>query len=307
MELGTSSKMRRFVPLLAGGGLFETGAGGSAPKHVERSGKRAICAGIRSASSSPSRVARTSGADLQERQGAGLAETLDTAIGKSSSSTAILRAKSANSTIASHFYLALYWAQAGCADKDAELQARFKPLAETLAKNEAKINAELIGAQGSRSTAAATTCRIRQDIGAMSAERHAERRARHALTRPPARPRPAFARRRASAGWRSLRRRLLAEGGKRGPSPSPRTGCAAFAGMSGVTSTSADWALAQGALAHRSTPESPTRLSGQESQCYRARRSCRGCIFNERASNQSDDRCRCRVSKGGFPKWRRSR
>ena len=118
-----------------------------------------------------------------------LAETLDTAIGKFLEFNRNPARKVGEiDNRGSHFYLALYWAQALAAQtKDAELQARFKPLAETLAKNEAKINGELIGAQGKPvDIGRLLPARFRQDVGRDAAERHAERRARRALTRSPA-------------------------------------------------------------------------------------------------------------------------
>jgi isocitrate dehydrogenase len=151
MELGTSAKMLSIVPLLAGGGLFETGAGGSAPKHVEQFQQEGYLrwdslGEFLALGASLEHLAQT----YKNAKAQVLAETLDTAIGqflKFNRNPA--RKVGELDNRGSHFYLALYWAQALAAQtKDAELQARFKPLAETLAKNEAKINAELIGAQG---------------------------------------------------------------------------------------------------------------------------------------------------------------
>jgi isocitrate dehydrogenase len=115
IELGTSAKMLSIVPLLAGGGLFETGAGGSAPKHVQQFVRRkATCAGIRSASSRPSarrwstwrRPSRTSKAQV-------LAETLDQAIAKFlDNNKSPARKVGEIDNRGSHFYLALYWAEA---------------------------------------------------------------------------------------------------------------------------------------------------------------------------------------------------
>jgi isocitrate dehydrogenase len=151
MELGTSSKMLSIVPLLAGGGLFETGAGGSAPKHVEQFQQEGYLrwdslGEFLALGASLEHLAHT----YKNAKALVLAETLDTAIGqflKFNRNPA--RKVGEIDNRGSHFYLALYWAQALAAQtKDAELQARFKPLAETLARNEAKINGELIGAQG---------------------------------------------------------------------------------------------------------------------------------------------------------------
>jgi isocitrate dehydrogenase len=151
MELGTSAKMLSIVPLLAGGGMFETGAGGSAPKHVEQFQQEGYLrwdslGEFLALGASLEHLAQT----YKNTKAQILAETLDTAVGqflKFNRNPA--RKVGEIDNRGSHFYLALYWAQALAAQtKDAELQARFKPLAETLAKNEAKINGELIGAQG---------------------------------------------------------------------------------------------------------------------------------------------------------------
>ncbi len=151
MELGTSAKMLSIVPLLAGGGLFETGAGGSAPKHVEQFQQEGYLrwdslGEFLALGASLEHLAQTN----NNTKAQVLADGLDTAIGqflKFNRNPA--RKVGEIDNRGSHFYLALYWAQALAAQtKDKELQARFKPLAETLAKNEAKINGELIAAQG---------------------------------------------------------------------------------------------------------------------------------------------------------------
>src|SRR5476651_1928674 len=151
MELGTSAKMLSIVPLMAGGGLFETGAGGSAPKHVEQFQEEGYLrwdslGEFLALGASLEHMADT----YKNAKAQVLAEALDTAIGKFLEFNRNPARKVGEiDNRGSHFYLALYWAQALAAQtKDAELQARFKPLAETLAKNEAKINGELIGAQG---------------------------------------------------------------------------------------------------------------------------------------------------------------
>src|SRR5690242_5138733 len=151
MELGTSAKMLSIVPLLAGGGLFETGAGGSAPRHVEQFQKEGYLrwdslGEFLALGASLEHLAQTSGnKDVRV-----LAETLDEANGNILEyNRSPARRIGELDNRGSHFYLALYWAQALAAQtRDKELQARFKPLAETLAKNESKINGELIGAQG---------------------------------------------------------------------------------------------------------------------------------------------------------------
>ena len=151
MELGTSSKMLSIVPLLAGGGMFETGAGGSAPKHVQQFQEEGYLrwdslGEFLALGASLEHLALT----YKNAKAQVLAETLDTAIGKFLEFNRNPARKVGEiDNRGSHFYLAMYWAQALAAQtKDAELQARFKPLAETLAKNETKINGELIGAQG---------------------------------------------------------------------------------------------------------------------------------------------------------------
>jgi isocitrate dehydrogenase len=151
MELGTSAKMLSVVPLLAGGGMFETGAGGSAPKHVEQFQQQGY---LRWDSLGEFLALGASlehlGHTYKNAKALVLAEALDTAIGQFLENNRNPARKVGEiDNRGSHFYLALYWAQALAAQtKDAELQARFKPLAETLAKNETKINGELIGAQG---------------------------------------------------------------------------------------------------------------------------------------------------------------
>jgi isocitrate dehydrogenase len=151
MELGTSSKMLSIVPLLAGGGMFETGAGGSAPKHVQQFQEEGYLrwdslGEFLALGASLEHLAHT----YKNAKALVLAEALDIAIGKFLEFNRNPARKVGEiDNRGSHFYLAMYWAQALTAQtKDAALQARFKPLAETLAKNEAKINAELIGAQG---------------------------------------------------------------------------------------------------------------------------------------------------------------
>jgi isocitrate dehydrogenase len=151
MELGTSAKMLSIVPLLAGGGLFETGAGGSAPKHVEQFQQEGYLrwdslGEFLALGASLEHLAQTNkNAKVQV-----LADTLDEAIGKILEfNRSPARKVGELDNRGSHFYLALYWAQALAAQtKDTQLQGRFKPLAEALTKNEAKINGELIGAQG---------------------------------------------------------------------------------------------------------------------------------------------------------------
>ena len=151
MELGTSAKMLSIVPLMGGGGLFETGAGGSAPKHVQQFQEEGYLRWDSLGEFLALGVALEHLAQVYKNPKAQvLAETLDEANGKVlDHNRSPARKVGELDNRGSHFYLALYWAQALAAQtKDPELKARFKPLAEALAKNEAKINAELVGAQG---------------------------------------------------------------------------------------------------------------------------------------------------------------
>jgi isocitrate dehydrogenase len=151
LEIGTSAKMLSIVPLLAGGGLFETGAGGSAPKHVQQFQKEGY---LRWDSLGEFSALAASlehiGATFGSPRAALLAETLDQAIGRFlDENRSPARKVGQIDNRGSHYYLALYWAQALAAQsKDLELQARFAGVAQQLAANEAKINGELIGAQG---------------------------------------------------------------------------------------------------------------------------------------------------------------
>ncbi|RZL43700.1 MAG: NADP-dependent isocitrate dehydrogenase [Variovorax sp.] len=151
MELGTSAKMLSIVPLMAGGAMFETGAGGSAPKHVKQLVEENH---LRWDSLGEFLALAVSLEDLGQKTGNQkakiLAETLDTATGM------LLDNNKGPSTRTgeldnrgSHFYLALYWAQALAAQtEDKDLQAHFAPLAEALARNEQKIVEELKTVQG---------------------------------------------------------------------------------------------------------------------------------------------------------------
>ena len=151
MELGTSAKMLSIVPLLAGGGMFETGAGGSAPKHVEQFQQEGY---LRWDSLGEFLALGASlehlGHSNKNAKALVLAEALDTAIGQFLDNNRNPARKVGEiDNRGSHFYLALYWAQALAAQgKDKDLAAKFKPLADKLSANEAKINAELIAAQG---------------------------------------------------------------------------------------------------------------------------------------------------------------
>ncbi len=151
MELGTSAKMLSIVPLLNGGGLFETGAGGSAPKHVEQFQHEGYLrwdslGEFLALGASLEHLAQTTGNEDVKV----LAETLDEANGKIlDDNRSPARKVGELDNRGSHFYLAKYWAEAlARRDNSTSLSARFKPLAKLLADNEAKIDAELIAAQG---------------------------------------------------------------------------------------------------------------------------------------------------------------
>ncbi|MCC7634270.1 NADP-dependent isocitrate dehydrogenase [Stenotrophomonas rhizophila] len=151
MELGTSAKMLSIVPLMAGGGLFETGAGGSAPKHVQQFVEEDY---LRWDSLGEFLALAASLEHLGNRyDNAGasvLARTLDQANGQFlDNDKSPSRKLGGIDNRGSHFYIALYWAQALAAqDDDAALKARFAPLAKVLADNERAIVAELAAVQG---------------------------------------------------------------------------------------------------------------------------------------------------------------
>lgn len=151
LELGTSAKMLSIVPLMNGGGLFETGAGGSAPKHVQQFEKEnhlrwdSLGEFLALAASYEHLAVNTGNAKAQV-----LANTLDAATAKF-----LLENKSPSRKVkeldnrGSHFYLTMFWAQELAAqDKDAELKAKFAPIADQLTANEAVIVKELNDAQG---------------------------------------------------------------------------------------------------------------------------------------------------------------
>jgi isocitrate dehydrogenase len=151
LEVGTSAKMLSIVPLMNGGGLFETGAGGSAPKHVEQFLQEnylrwdslgeffALAASFEHVS-----------IVFKHEKAKVLADTLDAANGKFlENDKSPSRKVGGIDNRGSHFYLALYWAQALAEQsRDAALQSRFAPIAKQLADNEAKIVKELIDVQG---------------------------------------------------------------------------------------------------------------------------------------------------------------
>ncbi|HJV66261.1 MAG TPA: NADP-dependent isocitrate dehydrogenase [Geomonas sp.] len=151
LELGTSAKMLSIVPLLAGGGLFETGAGGSAPKHVQQFQQEGY---LRWDSLGEFLALAVSlehlAANFKNEKAQLLADTLDQANTKFLDQNKNPARKVGQiDNRGSHFYLAMYWAEALAAQtKDADLAARFAKVAKELQANEEKINAELIGAQG---------------------------------------------------------------------------------------------------------------------------------------------------------------
>ncbi len=151
LELGTSAKMLSIVPLLAGGGLFETGAGGSAPKHVQQFIEENYLRWDSLGEFSALGASLEYVAEVDDNPKAKvLADTLDTAIATfldNNKSPARKVGKIDNR--GSHFYLAMYWAEALAAQQDdAELSKKFAHVAEQLRDNEEKINSELIGVQG---------------------------------------------------------------------------------------------------------------------------------------------------------------
>jgi len=151
LELNTSAKMLSIVPLMNGGGLFETGAGGSAPKHVQQFLEEGYLRWDSLGEFLALAVSLEHLAQVFKHPKAQvLADTLDAANGQIlDHDRSPARRVGQIDNRGSHFYLALYWAQALAAqDKDAELKARFTPLAQALTTNESQINAELIAAQG---------------------------------------------------------------------------------------------------------------------------------------------------------------
>jgi isocitrate dehydrogenase len=151
MELGTSAKMLSIVPLMAGGGMYETGAGGSAPKHVQQLVEENH---LRWDSLGEYLALAVSLEDLGlksgNRKATILARTLDAATGRLLDNRKSPSPKTGElDNRGSQFYLALYWAQELAAQaEDADLAAHFAPLARTLADNEKTIVAELAAVQG---------------------------------------------------------------------------------------------------------------------------------------------------------------
>jgi len=151
LEVGTSAKMLSIVPLMNGGGLFETGAGGSAPKHVEQFLQENYLrwdslGEFFALAPSFEQIATT----FKLPKAKVLADTLDAATGTFlENDRSPGRKLGTTDNRGSHFYLALYWAQAlACQNSDIELQNLFKPIAADLAANEKKIVEELLAVQG---------------------------------------------------------------------------------------------------------------------------------------------------------------
>ncbi|MGW8392959.1 NADP-dependent isocitrate dehydrogenase [Pseudoduganella sp. HUAS MS19] len=151
LELGTSAKMLSIVPLMAGGGMYETGAGGSAPKHVKQLVEENH---LRWDSLGEFLALAVSLEELGIKSGNAkakiLAKTLDEATGKLLDNNKSPSPRTGElDNRGSHFYLSMYWAQALAAQNDdAELKAKFAPLAKSLTENEAKIVEELNSVQG---------------------------------------------------------------------------------------------------------------------------------------------------------------
>lgn len=151
MELGTSAKMLSIVPLMEGGGLFETGAGGSAPKHVQQLVEEGFLrwdslGEFLALAASLEHLANA----YHNPKAQVLAKTLDQATGKFlDNDKSPARKVGGIDNRGSHFYLAMYWAEALAAQtEDAALQAQFAGVAKAMAENEAKIIEELAAAQG---------------------------------------------------------------------------------------------------------------------------------------------------------------
>jgi len=153
LELGTSAKMLSIVPLLAGGGLYETGAGGSAPKHVEQFVNEGH---LRWDSLGEFLALAVSIEDLAEKTNNAAGRIVATALNEANgryleSNKSPSRKVGELDNRGSHYYLAMYWAQALAANAlDSKLAGRFKAAAKALAENEAVINKELVAAQGKK-------------------------------------------------------------------------------------------------------------------------------------------------------------
>ena len=151
LELGTSAKMLSIVPLMNGGGLFETGAGGSAPKHVQQFEKENhlrwdSLGEFLALAASLEHLANVT----DNKRAKVLADSLDSATGQFlDTNKSPSRKVNELDNRGSHFYLAMYWAQALAAQsEDAELQTRFTAVSDALSANEEKIVEELNSVQG---------------------------------------------------------------------------------------------------------------------------------------------------------------
>jgi isocitrate dehydrogenase len=151
LELGTSAKMLSIVPLMNGGGLFETGAGGSAPKHIEQFLQEGY---LRWDSLGEFLALQASFEHLAQTQNNKKAQILADALEEANEKFLTTNKSPARKVgeidnRGSHFYLAMYWAESlANQTSDSEIAAKFAPIAEAMKENEAKINEELIGAQG---------------------------------------------------------------------------------------------------------------------------------------------------------------
>lgn len=151
LELGTSAKMLSIVPLMNGGGLFETGAGGSAPKHIEQFLEEGYLRWDSLGEFLALQASLEHLAQTQDNKKAQiLADALDEANAKFlATDKSPARKVGGIDNRGSHFYLAMYWAEAlANQTADAELASTYAPVAKAMQENEAKINEELIGAQG---------------------------------------------------------------------------------------------------------------------------------------------------------------
>jgi isocitrate dehydrogenase len=151
LELGTSAKMLSIVPLMNGGGLFETGAGGSAPKHIEQFLQEGY---LRWDSLGEFLALQASFEHLAQTQDNKKAQILADALDEANAKFLATDKSPARKVgqidnRGSHFYLALYWAECLVNQTaDSEIASKFAPIAQAMKENEAKINEELIGAQG---------------------------------------------------------------------------------------------------------------------------------------------------------------
>jgi isocitrate dehydrogenase len=151
LELGTSAKMLSIVPLMNGGGLFETGAGGSAPKHVEQFVQEGY---LRWDSLGEFLALQASFEHLAQTQDNKKAQILADALDEANAKFLATDKSPARKVgqidnRGSHFYLAMYWAESLASQtSDSEISAKFAPIAKAMQENESKINEELIGAQG---------------------------------------------------------------------------------------------------------------------------------------------------------------